>query len=116
MAKEEEEQPKGKPSLGSFLHNPKYRAERKLRLLEYLYNYSVEKEKEEGNDGSLRKDRVIGLFSLTWGISGRVVRAYIDELESIGAILQRGDRIKAGKSAKMLLTDIPQSATFEVGA
>ena len=113
MAKEEEEQPKGKPSLGSFLHNPIYRAQRKRDLLAYIHRHGKEKEKIEGNDGSLKKEMLIGWFSFKWGISSRVVRNYIDELQSIGAIVQRGDRIKAAKIAETLLTEIPITDSFE---
>ena len=113
MAKEEEEQPKGKPSLGSFLHNPRYRAKRKRDLLAYIHRYRKEKEKIEGNDGSLKKEMVIGWFSFKWGISGRVVGNYLDELLSIGAVEQRGDRIRARDLAETLLTEIPKTDSFE---
>ena len=113
MPKEEEKQPKDKPSLASFLHNPKYRAKRKHRLLAYIYDMREEKGKEEGNDGSLSRKRTVGLFSFTWGISGRVVGNYLDELLSLGAVEQRGDRIRARDLAKMLLTKYPKTDSFE---
>lgn len=113
MGEEEKKQPKEKPSLDSFLHNPKYRAKRKRQLLAYVYEECKENEKMEGNDGSLKKEQVVGLFSFQWGISSRTVGNYMDELQSIGAIVQRGDRIKATKIAETLLTEIPYTNGFE---
>ena len=116
MGKEEEKEtkePKKKPSLNSFLYNPRYRAKRKRNLLGYIQKQCKKNEKLEGNDGSLNREFVVGLFSFQWGISCRVVGTYLDELLSVGAVAQRGDRIKVTKIAETLLTEIPYTDRFE---
>ena len=100
----EEKKPKNKPSFSVFIHNPEYRQQRKLQLLAYVYEECKENEKMEGNDGSLKKEQVVGLWSFQWGLSCRAVETYLKELQSIGAIVERRDRIKATDIAKMLLT------------
>ena len=88
MVKEEEKQPKGKPSLGAFIHNPKYRAERKRTLLMYL------KKNTKGEDETEDVKKLVGLFSWKWGISTRRINEYVGELETIGAVVRRGNHIK----------------------
>ena len=88
MAEEEEKQPKGKPSFGAFIHNPKFRAERKRHLLEFF------KDSTKGNDQTEDVKKVVGLFSWKWGISTERIMEYVAELESIGAVVRRGDQIK----------------------
>ena len=98
MVKEEEKQPKGKPSLGAFIHNPIYRAERKRKLLEYV------KKATRGNDETLSAKFVVGVFSFKWGISCRAVKEYLEELLDVGAILRKGDRIKFSDVGEELLS------------
>ena len=81
-----------------FIHNPIYRAERKRHLLEYV------KKTTEGNDETLDEKKLVALFSWKWGISNRRIREYVEELEALGAIVRRGDRIKFADIGEQLLS------------
>lgn len=81
-----------------FIHNPIYRAKRKRQLLEYV------KKTTEGNDRTLDEKKLVALFSWEWGISKRRVGEYVEELEDLGAVVRKGDRIKFSDIGEQLLS------------
>ena len=88
----------GSVSRNIFIHNPIYRAERKRKLLEYVKKATGE------NDETLDEKKLVALFSWKWGISNRRIGEYVEELEILGAIVRRGDRIKFSDIGEQLLS------------
>ena len=92
-----------KPSASVFLFNARYRPIRKRELLTYLKRSSQLKGEEQEPNG-LSVDKVTGIFSWKWGISVKKIEEYIKEMQMIGAIVRKGNRISVTEIGKDLLS------------
>ena len=80
-----------------FLHNPIYRSHRKLEVLQFVRDATAQNK-------IVDVEKVKGLFSLKWGLSSKVIEAYINELQSVGAIIREGMNLTFTKFGEEVLS------------
>lgn len=77
----------------SYPHSRNYfiseRRERKLRLLNFIADITSQK----GGDG-VSLSRLLGYFSMLWGLRTSKILEYIDELKLAGLITINSDRVR----------------------
>ena len=74
------------------------RRQRKYELIVYIANPNLIVQK----DSMIEARRLVGSFSIQWGISERVIYQYLNELQDAGLIQYNGVRVKIAVTPETL--------------